>query len=144
MKTEIQGKMEIQWFQINLGANLIGATCITGAILGLVGGTTNQNKFSGIGGIFTIFAPFIFLSCLPRRDAHIFLGLGGILTALGGVLMFFSVILEVHARDVLNSIAFIARARVYFYLVIIIYCLYLLLSIVSECTQTVIIQLVKY
>ena len=100
MKTEIQEKIEIQWFQINLGANLIGAICITGSILGLVGGIINRQKFSGIGSILTFFSPFIFLSCLPRHDAHIFLGPGGILTALGGVLMFFSLIVEIRIRDI--------------------------------------------
>lgn len=110
MKTEIQGKMETQWFQINLGSNLIGAICITCSILGLVEGITNKQKFSWIGGILTIFAPFIFLSCLPRQDTYIFFGPGGILTALGGVLMFFSLIVEISMRDIFKS----ARAIVSF------------------------------
>jgi hypothetical protein len=99
LQSEIQGKIIVQWFEINLGANIIGVTCIIGSISGLIGGLSDNDNFKIFGGILTIISPLLFLSVLPRHDLHINIGPGGIFTTFSGILMFLSLLIKIPGSE---------------------------------------------
>lgn len=81
-----------QWFY-KMDTTLIGAICIIGAIIGLIGVFTNIRKINLAGGIMIMFALIGFGTCLPGLYPYIAWESGAKLTFFGSIMLISSAVI---------------------------------------------------
>lgn len=89
-------------FQINLGATVLGVTCIFGSSLGLIGGILKNGKLNSIGGILSIASIASFISILPGNYSNLMVNWGGLISALGAFCMMISYMVTINISNIVS------------------------------------------
>lgn len=95
LSIDVSGNKTLYWFQLNVGATIVGLVCLMGVILGLLGGSTNRGRISGSGGVVSLIATVLFPACIPGYYHNLSLNWGGIISAVGAFCMMASSIVTV-------------------------------------------------
>lgn len=88
------------WFEMNLGVNLVGVLCILAATLGVTGGVFDRERMRGVGGVLALIGTFLFPSCLAGYYRNLTIQPGGLMSALGSFIMFFSAVFQVYLPNI--------------------------------------------